>query len=80
MGKKVHKESIVNTIIKVIRKQPNKRAHLSLLYDEVPKNMGKDVSADIIRGSIMRRTQGVESRYYSVLFKRVSPGTYELID
>lgn len=80
MAKKVYTGSVAYAIVAVINKQPNKQADLDILYTEVPKILGKDVSKDLIRGSIMRRTLGSKTGTYSVLFKRVSVKTYALAD
>ena len=73
------KKSVLDSIIEIIKERPKKQATLQELYIEVPIRLKRDVTKELIRGSITRRTMGTKPGPYRIMFKRVSPSTYELI-
>jgi hypothetical protein len=75
-----HSKSVLDVIIEIIHEHPQKQVTLQELYKEVPKKLKKTISADLIRGSITRRTLGTKPGPYRIMFKRVSPSTYKLIE
>jgi hypothetical protein len=71
--------SVLDVIVEIMRNSPNETMTLQKLYEDVPKTMKKDISRDLVRGSITRRTEGTKPGPYRIMFKRVKKSTYKLL-